>query len=88
MFKTEYNINRKKEGNEPQKKIETREQIYKILAMSKYLGTLVICNKIKSPNILTEIKVLTHEWFAHVVRMAGESTVTKLPEGKPGGREK
>jgi len=85
MFKTEYNINRKKEGNEPQK-IETREQIYKILAMSKYLATLVIYNKFKSPNILNVIKVITQEWFAHVLRMGGENTVTKLLEGKPGGR--
>jgi hypothetical protein len=53
--------------------------------MSKYLGTLVIYNTFKSPNILTVIKVLTEEWFAHVVRMAGESAVTKLLEGKPGG---
>jgi len=88
MFKPEYNINRKKEVNEPQK-IESREQIYKILAMSKYLATLVIYNKFKSPNILNVIKVITQEWFANVVRMAGESTATKLLEGKPGGgREK
>jgi hypothetical protein len=52
--------------------------------MSKYLGTLVIYNTFKSPNILTVIKVLTQEFFAHVVRMAGESTVMKLLEGKPG----
>jgi len=57
--------------------------------MSKHLGILVIYNKFKSPNILTVIKVLTQEFFAHVVRMAGESTVIKLLEGKPGGgREK
>ena len=57
--------------------------------MSKYLGTLVIYNTFKSPNILTVTKVLTQEWFAHVIRKAGESIVTKLLEGKPGGgREK
>jgi hypothetical protein len=53
--------------------------------MSKYLGTLVIYNTFKSPNILTVIKVVTQEWFAHVVRKAGESKVTKLLGGKPGG---
>ena len=88
MFKTEYNINRKKEGNEPQK-VETSQQIYKSLAMSKYLANLVIYNKFKFLNILNVIKIITKEWSPHVVRMAGESTVTKLLEGKPGGgREK
>jgi hypothetical protein len=57
--------------------------------MSKYLGTLVIYSTFKSSSILTVIKVLTQEWFGHVVRMAGESTVPKLLEGKPErGREK
>jgi hypothetical protein len=57
--------------------------------MLKYLGTRVIYNTLKSPNILTVIKVLIQEWFTHVVRMAGESTVMRLLEGKPGGgREK
>jgi hypothetical protein len=53
--------------------------------MFKYLDNLVIYNKLKSPNTLTIIKVLTQEWFAHVVRMSGESTVKKLLEGKVGG---
>jgi len=88
IFKTQYIINRKKEGNQPQK-IETREEIYKSIAMLKYLATLVIYNTLKSPINLTIIKMLTQKWFAHVVRIAGESTVTKLLEGKQGGgREK
>lgn len=88
IFKTQYIINRKKEGNQPQK-IETREEIYKSIAMLKYLATLVIYNTLKSPINLTIIKMLTQKWFAHVVRIAVESTVTKLLEGKPGGgREK
>jgi hypothetical protein len=56
--------------------------------MSKYLGNLAIYNKLKSPNTLTVIKVLTQEWFAYVVRMAGESTVKKLLEGKAGRERK
>jgi hypothetical protein len=88
IFETKYIINRKKEGRLTTN-IETSEQIYKSVAMSKYLCTLVIYNKFKSPTILTVIKVLAQELFVHVVRMAGESTVMKLLEGKPGGgREK
>jgi hypothetical protein len=56
--------------------------------MSKYLDNFEIYNKLKSPNNLTIIKVLTQGWFAHAVRMSGEGTVKKLLEGKVGGGRK
>jgi hypothetical protein len=36
-----------------------------------------ICNKFKSPDIVTVIKVLRSEWLGHVVRMDRERTVQK-----------
>jgi hypothetical protein len=47
-----------------------------------------ICNKFKSPNIATVIKVCRLEWLGHVVRMDGARIVKKFLEGKPGGGRK
>jgi hypothetical protein len=47
-----------------------------------------ICNKFKSPNIVTIIKVHRLEWLGHVIRMDGARRVKKLLEGKPGGGRK
>jgi hypothetical protein len=47
-----------------------------------------ICNKFKSPNIVTVIKVHRLEWLGNFVRMDGARTVKKLLEGKPGGGRK
>lgn len=44
-----------------------------------------IYNKLKSPDIVTVIKVHRLECLGHVVRMDGKKTVKKLLEGKPGG---
>jgi len=44
--------------------------------------------EMKSPDIVTVIKVCTFEWLGHVVRMVGERTVNKLMEDKTGGRRK
>jgi hypothetical protein len=46
-----------------------------------------VWNKLKSPDIVTLVKVCGLEWLEHVVRMVGEGTVKNLPEGKPGQRK-
>jgi hypothetical protein len=38
----------------------------------------IYLKKLKSPDIVTVIKVCTLEWLGHVVRMDGERTVHKL----------
>lgn len=46
-----------------------------------------IYNKLKSPDIVTVIKVHRLECLGHVVRMDGKKTVKKLLDGQPeGGR--
>ena len=43
-----------------------------------------ICNKFKSPDIVTVIEVYRLEWLVEVARMDSERTVRKLLEDKQG----
>jgi hypothetical protein len=44
-----------------------------------------IYNKLKSPDIVTVIKIYRLECFGHVVRIDGKKTVKKFLEGQPWG---
>jgi hypothetical protein len=44
-----------------------------------------IYNKLRSPDIVTMIKIHRLECLGHIVRIDGKKTVKKFLEGQPGG---